>query len=335
MIGVGVIGYGYWGPNLVRNFSQLDDVQLVGVADKRAEILERVGGKYPHLKLTSDYEELLNNPKIDALAIATPVSTHYPIAKDVLSKGKHVLVEKPLTVSSQEAWELVRLSEKNKRVLMVDHTFIYTSAVQKIKDLLLSGELGDIYYLDSVRVNLGLFQHDINVLWDLAPHDISIMDYLFDKLPEEVNAVGISHIGNALENTAHLHFYYPSGETAHVHVSWLAPVKIRLMLIGGSKKMVVYNDLEPSEKIKVYDKGITLIKDEKNLHKALVDYRIGDMYSPHLEPTEALHRVCSHFVSCILRGETPITDGEAGARVVKILEACKRSISNQGERVKL
>ncbi|NOZ64833.1 MAG: Gfo/Idh/MocA family oxidoreductase [Caldiserica bacterium] len=331
MVNIGVVGCGYWGPNLLRNFHELDGVRVVGCADLQKERLEVIKKKYPFLEVTRDFRDIVSSPSIDAVAIATPISTHYALAREALLNGKSVLIEKPMTASFREGEELIALAEKKNKILMVDHTFVYTSAVRKIKEIIDRGELGKVFYCDSVRVNLGLFQHDVNVIWDLAPHDLSILDFLLGKMPVEVSAVGACHVGNQIENIAYLHLNFDAQLTAHIHVNWLAPVKIRMMLIGGSKKMVVYNDMEPSEKVKIYDKGVTFISDEKEIYNALVGYRRGDMYAPNLEQVEALHNLCSHFVDCIKSGEKPITDGEAGLRVVKVLEACQKSLENKGK----
>lgn len=335
MINVGVIGYGYWGPNLVRNLFELEDANMTICCDLRNERLAAAQRRFPTLQITTDYRDVTASPKVDAVVIATPISTHFALAKEALSNGKHVLVEKPLTSSSTEAEELVKLSQKKAKVLMVDHTFIYTGAVQRIKELITSGELGKVYYYDSVRVNLGLFQSDTNVVWDLATHDISIMDYLINEKPKGVSAVGVCHVGNDLENIAYITVRYADNLIGHIHVNWLAPVKIRRTLIAGSEKMVVYDDLEPSEKVKVYDQGVNIKSEPDGLYRALVDYRMGDMYAPKVDRTEALSRVCQHFIDCIQKGDKPITDGVAGLNVVRILEASQRSIKNRGQEVSL
>jgi predicted dehydrogenase len=335
MINVGVIGYGYWGPNLVRNLFELEDANMTICCDLRNERLAAAQRRFPTLQITTDYRDVMASPKVDAVVIATPISTHFALAKEALSNGKHVLVEKPLTSSSTEAEELVKLSQKKAKVLMVDHTFIYTGAVQRIKELITSGELGKVYYYDSVRVNLGLFQSDTNVVWDLATHDISIMDYLINEKPKGVSAVGVCHVGNDLENIAYITVRYADNLIGHIHVNWLAPVKIRRTLIAGSEKMVVYDDLEPSEKVKVYDQGVNIKSEPDGLYRALVDYRMGDMYAPKVDRTEALSRVCQHFIDCIQKGDKPITDGVAGLNVVRILEASQRSIKNRGQEVSL
>ena len=334
-INIGVIGYGYWGPNLVRTFADLPGVKVVAVSDFKIERLAKVQSRYPAVKVTTDSQDLLADPKIDAIAIATPVSTHYDLALAALQAGKHVLVEKPMTVSSEQAIRLIEEAQQRNLVLMVDHTFVYTGAVRKMQELVASKAIGDVYYYDSVRVNLGLFQHDVNVIWDLAVHDLSIMDYVLQAKPTAVSATGMSHIPDEPENIAYLTLFFDNSAIAHIHVNWLAPVKVRRTLIGGSQKMICYDDLEPSEKIKVYDKGITVNGSPENVYQMLVGYRTGDMWSPKLDMTEALQTEALHFVDCIQQGKRPITDGEAGLRVVRILEAATQSIKQQGRLVEL
>lgn len=328
MIGVGVIGYGYWGPNLVRNFAETPGARLVAVGDLQRDRLDKVASRYPGVKLFTDPAELLKDPAIDAVAVATPVSTHFPLALQALEAGKHVFVEKPLAATSEQAAKLIETAARRNLVLMVDHTFVYTGAVRKIQELVAAGQLGDIYYYDSVRINLGLFQRDVNVLWDLAVHDLAIMDYVLKTPPRAVSSTGISHVKGGTENIAYLTLFFDGSLIAHVSVNWLAPVKVRRTLISGSKKMVVYDDLEPSEKVKVYDRGITV-----DSYQLLVGYRSGDMWSPHLEMSEALLTEAKHFVDCIEKKSRPITDGEAGLRVVKILEAAVKSMQEQGRPV--
>lgn len=335
MIRVGVIGYGYWGPNLVRNFTNLANTQVVAVCDQSPSRLELVHKRYPGVQTWQDPQQLLTSPLIDAVAIATPVSSHYELALAALQHNKHVLVEKPLTMSTQQAQTLITEAKKRQRVLLVDHTFVYTSAVRKLKTLIQTQELGEIYYYDSVRVNLGLFQHDVNVLWDLAVHDLSIIDYLFSTPPNAVSATGISHLPGEPENLAYLTLFFPNNLIAHIHVNWLAPVKVRRTLIGGSQKMIVFDDLEPTEKIKVYDKGVNVVTDRESVYNMLISYRTGDMYSPHLEATEALTLELQHFADCILHQHAPITGGEAGYRVVAILEAAMRSMQQRGQPIAL
>ncbi len=335
MIKVGVIGYGYWGPNLVRNFSGISEAQVVAVSDLDTKRLQLVKSNYPAINTTTDYQSLLSDPEIDVIAIATPVSSHYELALQALRAGKHVFVEKPLTETSEQGERLIAEAAKRNLVLHVDHTFIYTGAVRKIHELADKGELGDLYYYDSVRVNLGLFQPDVSVLWDLAVHDLSIMDYVFPLTPVAVSATGVSHVPGKPANIAFLTVFFENDAIAHLHVNWLAPVKVRRTLIGGSRKMIVYDDLEPSEKIKLYDKGITLNGSKEKLYNTLIGYRTGDMWAPKLEMTEALRLEAQHFVRCITQGERSITDGQAGLRVVRILEAATQSMNERGCPVEL
>ncbi len=336
MIRVGVIGYGYWGPNLVRNFMEAPGSQVVAVSDLRPERLALAQSRYPSLQITTDYRTLLNDSQIDAIAIATPVSSHFPLAMQALEAGKHLLVEKPLAATSDQAKRLVEEADGRRRVLMVDHTFIYTGAVQKIRELVEGNVLGKVYYYDSVRVNLGLFQHDVNVLWDLAVHDLAIIDYVFSgRQPCALSATGMSHVRGEPENIAYLTLFYEDNLIAHAHVNWLAPVKVRRTLVGGSKKMVVYDDLEPSEKIKVYDKGIMVDNTPESVYQMLISYRSGDMWAPQLEITEGLQNEVLHFIRCIEAGQRPISDGVAGLRIVGILEAASQSMVRQGGVVKL
>jgi len=335
MINIGVIGYGYWGPNLVRNFVETPGSQVAAVCDLRPERLAQVRSRYPAIETTTDYREVLTNEHIDAITIATSVSTHFDLAMQALQAGKHVLVEKPLTATSEQAIRLIEEANRQNRVLMVDHTFVYTGAVRKIQELVANNGLGDIYYYDSVRVNLGLFQHDVNVIWDLAVHDLSIMDYVLPSWPCAVSATGMRHVPGEPENIAYLTLFFNSCLIAHIHVNWLAPVKVRRTLIGGSQRMIVYDDLEPSEKVKIYDKGITVNNNAENMYQMLVGYRTGDMLAPQLDMTEALRTEALHFINCIDKGEHPITDGEAGLRVVRILEAATQSMTERGRLVEL
>ena len=343
MIGVGIIGYGYWGPNLVRNFYETPDCSVVAVSDLRESQLARVRARYPTVDTTTDYRDLLRDPRIDAVAIATPVSTHFDLGMQALRAGKHVLVEKPMTLDVEQALRLVDEADWRGLKLAVDHTFVFSSAVRKIRDLAAAGDLGDVYYYDSVRVNLGLFQHDVNVIWDLAVHDLSIMDFILPAQPVAVAASGMSHVAGEPENMAYVTLHFEARVMAHVHVNWLAPVKVRRTLIGGSRKMIVYDDLEPSEKIKVYDKGITVndgAADNGNgnghRYAMLVNYRTGDVWSPQLDiTTEALSVELRHFVECIREDKTPLVDGHAGLRVVRLLEAATESMRNAGRPVEL
>lgn len=336
---VGVIGYGYWGPNLVRNFAEVAGAQVAAVSDLNPARLAEVRSRYPSAKTTTDFNDLLLDPTIDAVAIATPVSTHFRLAMAALEAGKHVLVEKPIAPTSVEVAQLIEQAERRGLVLMVDHTFVYTGAVQKMKELVSADRLGRLYYYDSVRVNLGLVQHDVSVLWDLAVHDLSIMDFVLGQQPHAVAATGAAHIPGKPVNTAYLTCFFEDNLLAHFHVNWLAPVKIRRTLVGGDRQMIVYDDLEPSEKIKVYDKGISLqdggTAPEGVRHNLLVSYRAGDMWAPQLGVTEALKVEANHFVDCIRTGARPISDGQAGLRVVRILEAAHASLAQGGRPVEL
>jgi len=338
VIRIGVIGYGYWGPNLVRNFHETPGMQVACVSDLRPERLAVVQGRYPAVKLTVNHRELLEDPGIDAVAIATPVSTHFDLATAALRAGKQVFVEKPLAATGKQVERLIEAAGKVDRVLMVDHTFVYTGAVRKIRELVDSGSLGDIYYYDSTRVNLGLFQHDIDVIWDLAVHDLSIMDYVIPHRAVAVSATGFSHVTGGRENIAFLTLFFDDPLIAHIHVNWLAPVKIRRTLIGASKQMVVYDDLEQSEKIKIYDKGINIDRRRdpaEKIYEVLVGYRTGDMLSPRLDMKEALSVEAAHFVGCVKEHKQPISDGGAGLRVVQILEAASKSMRQRGIPIEL
>ncbi len=333
--GVAVVGSGYWGQNLIRSFWETEECRLVSVCDLDEKALGRMGRRYPTLELVREFEELLKHPQVDAIALATPVSTHYNFARRALEAGKHILVEKPLATRSTEVLELMELAEKRSRTLMVDHTFLYTGAVRRMKRMVEAGEIGDLLYYDSVRVNLGLVQSDTNVLWDLAPHDFSIMDHLFGKEPVSVSAIGVRHLDFPFENIAYVTVRFACNFIAHFHVNWLAPVKVRMTLVGGTKKMIVYDDMEPSEKIKVYDRGITVNHDPEGRTRMLAGYRIGDMQAPNLESTEALRLMAREFCQASMEGRTPLTDGTAGYRVVRLLEAAQRSIDQNGRVVEL
>jgi len=336
MIGIGVIGYGYWGPNLVRNFAETHSVQVIAVSDLQPGRLAQVQARYPAIETTSDYRDLLSNPRIHAIVIATPVSTHYSLALQSLQAGKHVLVEKPLTATVEQGERLIEEASRRQLVLMVDHTFVYTGAVRKIKELVDQGHLGKLLYFDSVRVNLGLFQHDVNVLWDLAVHDLAIMDFILGVQPQAVAATGIAHLSGQPENVAYLTCFFEDNFLAHFHVNWMAPVKVRQMLIGGDKQMVVYDDIEPSEKIKVYDKGVTLSNNSpEGVYQMLVGYRTGDMWAPRLDGTEALKIEAAHFVDCVQNQTIPLTDGRVGLRVVRVLEAASQSLAERGRLIEL
>lgn len=330
MTGIGVVGYGYWGPNLVRNFNQVPDASVVAVCDREESRLQTVSKLYPSVATYREFGDMLADPTVDAVAIATPVTTHHPLAKQALLAGKHVFVEKPFTATSAEGQELVNLADEARLTLMVDHTFIYTSAVRKIRELITSGDLGELYYYDSVRVNLGLFQSDVSVLWDLAVHDLSIMDFLLDRDPISVSATGVAHVEGQPENMAYLTCMFPGNLIAHFHVNWLAPVKIRQTMLCGSEKMVVFDDVDMSEKIKVYDKGVILDMAAEQVYQRHVGYRTGDMWAPRLDNVEALAVETAHFVECVTTGGTPLSDGRAGLRVVKILEAAHQSMEANG-----
>jgi predicted dehydrogenase len=329
----GVVGYGYWGPNIVRNLQSLTGAEITAVCDKSSASRKRVHKSYPNLYVTSEASEIMTSSDTDAVAIVTPVWTHYELAKAALENGKHVFVEKPFTSNTAQAEELIELAEQKNLKIMVDHTFLFTGAVKKIRQLLHEGSLGKIYYYDSTRVNLGLFQHDVNVVWDLAPHDLSIMDYLLEQRPEAVVATGQTHL-NGHEDVAYITLYFPEKVIAHINVNWLSPVKVRTTLIGCEKKMLVWNDLEADEKIKVYDKGINITNSE-GVYDLLVNYRSGDMWAPQLEQVEALRQELTYFISCIHDGTDPLNDGAAGLRVVKILEAANKSMSKKGALVYL
>lgn len=335
MIRIGVIGYGYWGPNLVRNFMEAPGSTVTAVCDLQPNRLAQLHHRYPSIKTLQHSQELFNDPEIDAIVVATPVSSHFELTLAALKAGKHVLVEKPLAASSALARQLIDEAAKRKLVLMVDHTFVYTGAVRKIKELIAANALGDIYYYDAVRVNLGLFQHDVNVVWDLAIHDLSIMDYVLPSRAQAVSATGISNIPGQPENVAYITLFFGSPQIAHVHVNWLTPVKVRHTLIGGSEKMILYDDLEPSEKVKIYDKGVRVSQSPEAVYEMLVSYRSGDMWAPRLDNTEALQTEVLHFIDCIEHGTQPETDGEAGLRLVRIVEAAERSLRARGELVEI
>jgi predicted dehydrogenase len=329
----GVIGYGYWGPNVVRNLTTLEGSQVLAIADLSPAARTRAKKLYPGINVTADTNEVLTSPAIDAIAIVSPVWTHFELAKTALENGKHVFVEKPLTSNAAQGEELIELALKKNLKLMVDHTFLFTGAVKKISQLLDEEALGKLYYYDSTRVNLGLFQHDINVLWDLAPHDLSIMDYLIKATPEAVVATGQKHL-NGHEDVAFMTLYFPEKIIAHINVNWLSPVKIRTTLIGGEKKMLVWNDLEADEKLKVYDRGVN-ITNQEGVYDLLVHYRSGDMWAPQVEQGEALRKELAYFVDCISSGKDPFNDGRSGLRVVKMLEAASESLSKRGALVYL
>jgi len=325
MVNFGVIGYGYWGPNVVRNLIGLEEAKVIAISDKLAPARTRAQKAHPGTRVTADASEIIASTEIDAVAIISPVWTHFELAKAALENGKHIFVEKPFTSTSAQAEELIDLAAANNLKIMVDHTFLFTGAVRKIKQLMQEGALGKLYYYDSTRVNLGLFQHDVNVIWDLAPHDLAIMDYLIGESPEEIFATGRSHL-NGTEDIAFITLYFPNEVIAHVNVNWLSPVKVRTTLIGGNKKMLVWNDLEADEKVKIYDRGVQITNTE-GVYNLLVNYRSGDMWAPRLEQGEALRQELAYFVDCITKDEIPFNDGQAGLRIVKILEDASESLS--------
>jgi predicted dehydrogenase len=335
MVKIGVIGYGYWGPNLVRNFVESKGLDLACVSDLDPQKLELVNKRYPGVKTTTHFEELIRDADIDAVAVATPVSTHFELGMAVLKAGKNLWLEKPMTETAEEAQRLVDEAAKRRLIIIVDHTFIYTGAIQKVAALMRQGEIGDLYYYDSTRINLGLFQRDVGVISDLAVHDFAILDYLTKTQPVEISAVGISHFAKTPENLAFVTMSYDSGLIAHSNINWLAPVKIRQILLGGSQKMIVYDDLEPSEKIKVYDKGISFTTDPNQIYAMRVGYRTGDMWAPQLDAREALRVEGEHFADCIEHANTPETDGMLGLRVVRLIEASTRSMRDHGRAVRL
>jgi len=333
MIRVGIIGYGYWGPQIARNFNGVEDCKVSVICDKSPAAQTRIQHAYPSARATGDVSEVLRSPHVDAVAVITPVWTHFELAKAALENGKHVFVEKPFTSTSAQAEELIELAMKKHLTIMVDHTFLFTGAVKKIGHLLEDGTLGKLFYYDSIRVNLGLFQHDVNVIWDLAPHDLSIMDHLVKSRPEYLAATGQNHV-NSHQDVAYITVYLSDNGIAHFNVNWLSPVKVRTTLLGGEKKMVVWNDLDADEKIKVYDKGVD-IKSRQGVYELLVSYRTGDMWAPKVEQTEALASEIRYFIDCITRNEVPFNDGIAGLRVVKLLEAADRSLADMGAAVRL
>ncbi len=337
MINVAVIGAGYWGPNLIRNFAACGETNLIAACDKDLRRLQEVLEPYPAVESFDEVDALLARDDIDAVAVATPVSTHGPIGLAALRAGKHVLMEKPMAASVREAEQLVSTAAEAGLTLMVDHTFIYSGAVRKIKEIVDSGELGDLYFVDSVRINLGLFQHDVNVVWDLAPHDLSIMDHLIGRLPRSLSAFGTCHADDQseIEDVAYLNLDFGGRMVASFHVNWLSPVKIRHFVIGGSRKGLVYNDLVSDEIVRVYDRGITVSQDPEAKRGMLINYRTGDVWAPHIDRTEPLSRMVAHFAECVAQRKRPITDGESGLRIVRILEAAQRSIKAQGGRITL
>jgi len=334
MMKIGVIGYGYWGPNIARNFNACPGAELAAICDKDASRLKLAKETYPSVEAYADPQTLIRSPGIEAVAIVTPVSTHVALARAALEAGKHIFIEKPFAPSVREAEELIALAEKRGLIIMVDHTFLFTGAVRKIREVIDSGELGDLFFYDSVRVNLGLFQHDINVVWDLAPHDFSIMNYLLGKKPAAISAQGTEHFDQGLEDVAFIAAHFDNGFIAHFHCNWLSPVKIRRTLISGNKKMLIWDDLASDEKIKIYDRGVEF-KSADGIHKLLVSYRSGDMYAPKIPNSEALQLEAAYFVDCVAKGVDPFNNGEAGLNVVKMLEATDKSLKNGGTKVRL
>jgi predicted dehydrogenase len=335
-VGVAVVGYGYWGPNLVRNFLETPECHVAAVCDASAERLASAQRRYPTVDLTTDFADVIADPAIDAIVLATPVHTHAKLARRALEAGKHVLIEKPMTTCARDAEELVELADRCHRALMVDHTFVYTGAIRRVKELIDTGEIGELYYYDSVRVNLGLIQQDVSVIWDLAAHDLSIMDYLIPSAPRAVSATGAAHLPGRLTDVAYLTVLFDNNLLAHFHVNWLSPVKLRQVLIGGDRRMVLYDDIQPTEKLKVYDRGISWSEDPTEVQReARVSYRSGDVHVPKLDGTEALRVESEHFIHCICSGERPLTDGHAGLRVVRLLEAAEQSLARNGELVSL
>lgn len=335
MLNVGIIGYGYWGPNLVRNFMTASETTVVTVCDLEPARLTKVGALYPGVSVTTSPSELINDPSIDAVVIATPVASHFELAMMALRAGRHVLVEKPIASTSEQARKLIDEAERRGLTLMVDHTFVYTGAVIKMHELVRKPDFGPVRYYDSTRVNLGLFQSDVNVLWDLAVHDLSIMDFVLDEQPVAVSATGNSHLEGQPEYAAFLTLFFGGNLIAHINVNWLSPVKIRRTLVGGGSQMIVYDDLETSEKIKLYDKGITVTETPEDRRKLLIGYRTGDLWSPKVAESEALAAEVSHFAACIAEGARPLTDGHSGLQLVRVLEAANQSIAARGAPIDL
>lgn len=334
MLNIAVVGFGYWGPNIVRNFYSAEKANVVSVCDRESKALKRVERSYPGIKTTTDYDDIVSSSEVDAIAIVTPVRTHYELARKALNNDKHVFVEKPFTSTVAQAEELLELADRKNLIIMVDHTFLFTGAVKKIKEFVDDNILGELYYYDSMRVNLGLFQHDVNVIWDLAPHDLSIMDYIIGEKAEAITATGKKHFCNGHEDIAFLTVFFANNLIGHFNVNWISPVKIRTTLIGGEKKMLLWNDLEADEKVKIYDKGVN-IENREGVYDLLIKYRSGDMWAPRVEQSEALKAEIEYFIDCVLNDQVPFNDGRAGLRVVKILEASDESLKNNGKMIKL
>jgi predicted dehydrogenase len=332
---VAVIGLGYWGPNLVRNIAASPVTELAAICDFSEARLEAVGSQFPSARRVRDADDVFASNDVDAVCVATPVDSHYSLVKRALESGKHVLVEKPFVQSVAEATELVDLAAARGLTLMLDHVFLYSPAVRKLAETVASGELGTLNFVDSVRINLGIVQHDVNVLWDLAAHDLSIMDHLIGRAPVSVLAVGEAHSGNGLADVAYLHVDYGDGLMASVHVNWLSPVKIRHFMVGGSRKSALYNDLDPSEKLKIYDRGVDATPDPESKRRVAVSYRSGDVVAPRLESVEPLRAMVEHFANCAATGEEPISSGRQGLRIVRILAASEESLAKSGASIEL
>lgn len=330
MLNVAVAGYGYWGPNLVRNFQESGSARVKYVIEKDQARRALVQLRYPEIKTVAALDEVLHDQELSAVVIATPVNTHFDLALQALQAGKHVLVEKPLTDKTETCRRLMAEAAKRQLVLMVDHPFIYSSAVNKIKDLVKSGDIGDILYCDSTRINLGIFQHDVSVIWDLAVHDLSIMDYLIPEKPVAVSMYGMNHFPGQPENIAYMNLKYGTNCIGHIHVNWLAPVKIRQTLLCGTKRMIVYDDLNPDEKIKIYDKGVSVEENPNNIHKLLVGYRKGDIYIPCLDNTEPLRNMVCHFIDCVRNSKPPASGADSALRIINIMETACASMLNHG-----
>lgn len=331
MIGFGIIGYGYWGPNLARNVAELPDARLIKIADTKTNRLELASRRHPYASMVTDANALIDDPSVDAVVIATPVRSHFPLAMKAIEAGKHVLVEKPVCDNSEDAAKLIEAAERRRVTLMVDHTFLYTGAVRKMKQLVDTGEIGDVYYYDSVRINLGLFQEDVSVIWDLAVHDLSIMDFVLNQYPNVVACTGCSHVQGQPDDVAYLTLYFPGTLIGHIHVNWLSPVKLRRTLVGGSRKMIVYDDLEAAEKIRVHDKGVIVDCDDEKLNQLrLRGYRSGDVWTPQIDLSEAIRTELIHFINCVNSGEPPISSGLAGMRIVRVLETATKSLQCKG-----
>ena len=335
MINIGLIGYGYWGPNLARNFNNNPDFNLKAICDFSEDRVKRAATFYQQTTVTDNADDLFNGLDLDAIAIATPVSTHFDLAHKALTTGKHVWLEKPMTESVEQAEQLIELADRKNLKLLIDHTLVYTGSIIKVKELVDKGDLGDLMYYDSTRLNLGLFQQDVDVIWDLAPHDLSVMDYLMPYKKMAVSATGSSYYGKNIVPKAMLTIYMENEVIAHINTSWVSPVKVRQTMIGGTSKMVLFDDNEPSEKIKIYDKGVNLFDTKEALYKLKVQYRVGDMYAPRLSTREALALETEHFADCILNGAEPITGGKTGLEVVKVLVASKKSLKLKGAPIEL